>query len=81
MNLPSLQFCYAILYISLNYPSFEFALRSEGEKGENKTGAKFSLYTVIQFLFWFSSAKNLTFILQIDRTVTINILTLPASIN
>ena len=30
-----------------NKPSFKFALRSEGEKGENKTGAKFSLYAYV----------------------------------
>ena len=35
-----------ILYIQFSWPSFKFALRPEGEKGENKTGAKISLYTV-----------------------------------
>ena len=46
LNSPTYQFCYIILTIELNWPSFKFALEPEGEKGENKTGAKFSLYTV-----------------------------------
>ena len=46
LNSPSLEFYYIILSILFNSPSFEFALRLEGEKGENKTGAKISLYTV-----------------------------------
>ena len=32
--------------MQFNWPSFKFILRPEGEKGENKTGAKFFLYTV-----------------------------------
>ena len=45
---PSLEFalspiCYIIFYEEFNSHCFEFALRP---KGENKTGAKFSLYTV-----------------------------------
>ena len=37
------------------------SLRSEGEKGENKTEAKFSLYTVYQKSFWlkFRTTDNL----------------------
>ena len=47
MNSPTLKFSYIFLYIEFNWPSSKFTLRSEGEKGENKTGAKFSLYTVL----------------------------------
>ena len=48
---PSLEFAlspinYIILYVYFNLPSFEFALLSEGKKGENKTGGNFSLYAV-----------------------------------
>ena len=39
LNSPTLQFSYIILY--LNWPCFKFALRSEGEKGEYKTGQNF----------------------------------------
>ena len=47
LNSPSIQFYYLILYKYLYSPSFKFTLESEGEKGENKTGAKISLYTVV----------------------------------
>ena len=46
LNSPTLHFSYIILYIQLNWPSFKLALEPEGEKGKNKMGAKFSLYTV-----------------------------------
>ena len=50
LNSPTLQFSYIILYIQFNSPSFKIALRSEGQKDENKTGAKFSLYTVFHLV-------------------------------
>ena len=46
LNSPTLQFSYKILSMQFNWPSFKFTLRSESEKGENKTGVNFSLYTV-----------------------------------
>ena len=51
---PSLEFALSpILFQNplciIQLPSFKFALRSEGEKGENKKGANISLYTVVSF--------------------------------
>ena len=46
LNSPTHQFSYIMVYKWLNLPSFKFTLSLEGEKGENKTRAKFSLYTV-----------------------------------
>ena len=43
---PSRQFSNIILSRKFNWPRFKFSLKGEGEKGENKMGAKFSLYTV-----------------------------------
>ena len=47
LNSPTLQFSYTILCTEFKKPSLKIALRSEGGKGENKTGAKFFLYTVL----------------------------------
>ena len=41
LNSPTLKLSFIILYIQFNLPSFKFALRSECEKGENKTGRNF----------------------------------------
>ena len=52
---PSLEFARSHIFlhnpfILFNKPSFKFTFMFEGEKGENKTGAKFSLYTVLIYL-------------------------------
>ena len=47
LNSPSLEFNYIILSVWFKLPSFEFTLRPEGK---NKMRAKFSLYTVFEFV-------------------------------
>ena len=39
LNSPTFQFFYIILCVLLNKQSFEFALRSEGEKGKKYSGS------------------------------------------
>ena len=50
LNSPTFHISYIILHILFIWPSFKFALRSEGEKGENKTGGGGSLYTVCDLI-------------------------------
>ena len=47
LNSPNLQFSYLIPYGISSSPVLNSPSVSVGEKGENKTGAKFSLYTVV----------------------------------
>ena len=68
LNLPTLRLSCIIHYIWFNWPSFKFALRSEGKKGENKTGAKFSLYIVC---FLQASAMNTDWLLLDTLQLTI----------
>ena len=64
---PSLEFAHSYMYIFLhnpfilfNKPSFKFASHVRGRKGaKNKTGAKFSLYTVCEtFTFGMPSLSD-----------------------
>ena len=67
---PSLEFTHSPILV--HYPlyiiqlaQFRFALGSEGEKGENKTGAKISLYTVLcmsSYSVIFSKLTNMTYL-------------------